>query len=109
MLKVTSLVIAFALLVSVPVFAEGKCCSMGGKAGSSEKKADRLKEKLALNDAQAAQIQTIMDAKKAKMEALKTETQGQMAAVLTPEQNEKYKAMKEEYKEKRGEHKEHHS
>lgn len=105
MRKVASLVIALALFVSVPAFAnEG---GWDGKGNYGEKKVERLKEKLSLNDAQAAQIKAILDSKKEQMIALKKQTHDQINAVLTPEQRQKYEAMKKEFKEKHKERKEH--
>ncbi len=99
--------IALAIFISAPAFANEKGCCMGGKGGFAEKKVERLKEKLSLSDSQAAQIKSIFDSKKEKMISLKNETHDQVAAVLTPEQKEKFEAMKKEFKEKRSEHKGH--
>ena len=105
MIKNMSLIIALALLLSAPVFANENGHPMKDKAHWGEKRMERLTEKLSLSDEQAAQIKAIFEASKEKMMALQKETHEQVAAVLTPEQNETYAAMKKEHQEKRKEHK----
>ena len=111
MSKITAIILALALLGATPVFANDSCCK-GGKNNFSgknfaEKKINRLKEKLSLNDAQVTQVQSILDAKKEKMEAIHKETQDQISAILTPEQKEKFEAMKKKNEEKHNKHKGH--
>ncbi len=100
-MKITSILAALLLFIAVPVFAnDGGACAAKGKGDFAQKRIERMKEKLALSDAQADQIKGIFEAKKQKMEALKTEIDAEVNAVLTPEQKEKHEAMKKEFAEK---------
>ncbi len=105
-----------ALGVSV-VFADhgfgggkGDCGGKGGHDGFGGRGAmmgEMLTEKLKLDDAQKAQLDTIKQEQSAKMEALRTQMQEQMkalraenetkiAAILTPEQATTFKQMQDE-------------
>ncbi len=77
--------------------------------GGPEKKIERLKEKLGLNDDQATKLKDLFEAEKVKRDAARKESHDKIAAILTPEQTAKFdeimKELKEKMKEKRGKHK----
>lgn len=106
--RTLSMILAGALLVSAPAFAEGQG-GWGGKE-KGEKRLEQLKEKLSLSDDQAAQIRAIKEQTATEMKSLKDRTHQEIDAILIPEQREKFKAFREEMKDKkekrRKEHKE---
>lgn len=79
----------------------------GGFGGRGVMMGEMLAEKLKLNDAQKAQLDTIKQEQSTKIEALRTQMQEQMkalhaeneakiAAILTPEQATTFKQMQDE-------------
>ena len=91
--RIVSMLLAGALLVSAPAFAEGD----GGWSGKEkgEKRLEQLKEKLSLSDDQASQIRAIKEQTATEMKAIKEKTHQQIDTILTPEQREKFKTFRE--------------